>query len=45
MDYVKKVMSNAVYYSVLFTGEPTSRRERLGTTPTRNGTTVATDLP
>jgi soluble lytic murein transglycosylase len=44
-DYVKKVMSNAVYYSVLFTGEPASLRERLGTTPARNGTTVAADLP
>jgi soluble lytic murein transglycosylase len=44
-DYVKKVMSNAVYYSVLFTGEPASLRERLGTTPARNGATVAADLP
>lgn len=36
-DYVKKVMSNAVYYSVLFTGRPASLRERLGTIPARNG--------
>ena len=29
-DYVKKVMSNAVYYSVLFTGRPDSLKARLG---------------
>lgn len=44
-DYVKKVMSNAVYYSVLFTGEPASLRERLGTTPSKDGTTMPADLP
>ncbi|MDR1889983.1 MAG: lytic transglycosylase domain-containing protein [Zoogloeaceae bacterium] len=44
-DYVKKVMSNAVYYSVLFTGEPASLRERLGTAPARDGTSVPADLP
>jgi soluble lytic murein transglycosylase len=30
-DYVKKVMSNAVYYSALFNGQPDSLKARLGT--------------
>ncbi len=30
-DYVKKVMSNAVYYSTLFNGQPDSLKARLGT--------------
>jgi soluble lytic murein transglycosylase len=30
-DYVKKVMSNAVYYNVLFDGRPQSLKGRLGT--------------
>lgn len=29
-DYVKKVMSNAVYYSALFDGQPQSLKRRLG---------------
>jgi soluble lytic murein transglycosylase len=29
-DYVKKVMSNAVYYSTLFEGKPQSLKSRLG---------------
>ena len=29
--YVKNVMSNAIYYATLFTGEPQSLKERLGT--------------
>lgn len=29
-DYVKKVMSNAVYYSALFNGRPDSLKDRLG---------------
>ncbi len=29
-DYVKKVMSNSVYYSTLFTGRPDSLKARLG---------------
>ena len=29
-DYVKKVMSNSVYYSALFNGEPQSIKNRLG---------------
>ena len=36
-DYVKKVMSNAVYYSVLFNGRPASLHERLGIVPPRAG--------
>ena len=30
-DYVKKVMSNSVYYSTLFNGKPDSLKTRLGT--------------
>jgi soluble lytic murein transglycosylase len=30
-DYVKKVLSNATYYAALFTGEPQSLKQRLGT--------------
>jgi soluble lytic murein transglycosylase len=29
-DYVKKVMSNSVYYSALFSGKPDSLKARLG---------------
>jgi soluble lytic murein transglycosylase len=29
-DYVKKVMSNAAYYTVIFTGKPDSLKDRLG---------------
>lgn len=32
-DYVKKVMSNAVYYSALFDGQPQSLKARLGVVP------------
>ena len=35
-DYVKKVMSNAVYYSALFNGKPDSLKARLGTVGPRN---------
>ncbi len=34
-DYVKKVMSNAVYYSALFNGKPDSLKSRLGTVGAR----------
>ena len=46
-DYVKKVMSNAVYYSVLFNGQPASLRARLGTVPARPAvdTPKTPDLP
>lgn len=36
-DYVKKVMSNAVYYSALFEGKPQSLKSRLGVVSSRNG--------
>ena len=45
-DYVKKVMSNAVYYSALFDGEPQSLKPRLGTVGARGRTAPkADDLP
>ena len=34
-DYVKKVMSNSVYYSALFNGKPDSLKARLGTVGAR----------
>jgi soluble lytic murein transglycosylase len=34
-DYVKKVMSNAVYYSAIFNGKPDSLKARLGTVGAR----------
>jgi soluble lytic murein transglycosylase len=36
-DYVKKVMSNAVYYSVLFDGKPQSIKNRLGIVAAHTG--------
>ena len=36
-DYVKKVMSNSVYYSALFDGQPQSLKPRLGTIAPKNG--------
>lgn len=45
-DYVKKVMSNAVYYSALFNGKPTSLKARLGTVGARGSDTMKdADLP
>lgn len=44
-DYVKKVMSNAVYYSVLFNGKPESLKERLGTVAPRAVVVRGEDLP
>lgn len=45
-DYVKKVMSNAVYYTVLFTGKPDSLKARLGTVGARTvDATKDADLP
>ena len=46
-DYVKKVMSNAVYYSALFDGQPQSLKTRLGTIQPKNGTDKpkSEDLP
>jgi soluble lytic murein transglycosylase len=36
-DYVKKVMSNSVYYSALFDGKPQTIKSRLGTIAPRTG--------
>jgi soluble lytic murein transglycosylase len=45
-DYVKKVMSNAVYYSTMFEDKPQSLKSRLGTIqPGRAGDTRGADLP
>ncbi len=44
-DYVKKVMSNAVYYSALFNGQPQSIKSRLGTIAPRVADTKAGELP
>jgi len=45
-DYVKKVMSNAVYYTTLFTGKPDSLKNRLGTIGARNSDAMKdADLP
>ncbi len=43
-DYVKKVMSNAVYYAALFDGTPQSLKAKLGVVGPRGGA-VAEDLP
>lgn len=40
-DYVQKVLSNATYYTALFTGQPQSLKDRLGTVvPQRDETTA-----
>ena len=45
-DYVKKVMSNAVYYSALFEGRPQSIKSRLGVIGARsNGEAKGEELP
>jgi soluble lytic murein transglycosylase len=45
-DYVKKVMSNAVYYATLFEDRPQSLKSRLGVVqPARAGDTRAEELP
>ncbi len=45
-DYVKKVMSNAVYYSAIFNGKPDSLKARLGQIGPRNGAAPKdVDLP
>ncbi|GAB4164936.1 MAG: lytic transglycosylase domain-containing protein [Rhodocyclaceae bacterium] len=36
-EYVKKVMSNSLYYDALFNGRPRSLKARLGTIPAANG--------
>ncbi|MCL2075333.1 MAG: lytic transglycosylase domain-containing protein [Betaproteobacteria bacterium] len=42
-DYVKKVMSNTVYYAMLFSGQPASLNARLGKIPARER--AESDLP
>jgi soluble lytic murein transglycosylase len=44
-DYVKKVMSNAVYYSTLFNGQPQSLKNRLGTVGPRGADPKGEELP
>ena len=44
-DYVKKVMSNATYYSALFSGKPQSIKERLAVIPPRRADEKASDTP
>ena len=45
-DYVKKVMSNAIYYTALFENKPQSLKSRLGVVqPARNGDVRGADLP
>ena len=44
-DYVKKVISNAVYYAALFEGRPQSIQSRLGTISPRGGEVKNGDLP
>ncbi len=46
-DYVKKVMSNSVYYSTLFDGQPHSLKSRLGIVGARRGdeSLKSEDLP
>jgi soluble lytic murein transglycosylase len=45
-DYVKKVMSNAAYYTVIFTGQPDSLKARLGVVGARTADAPKdSDLP
>lgn len=45
-DYVKKVMSNSVYYAALFSDKPQSLKSRLGIVgPRGSGDTTTDDLP
>jgi len=44
-DYVKKVLSNAVYYQVLFTGKPASIKDRLPMIPPRRADEKGSDTP
>ena len=44
-DYVKKVISNAVYYAALFDGRSQSIKSRLGTIGPRAAETKGEDLP
>jgi soluble lytic murein transglycosylase len=44
-DYVKKVMSNAVFYAAQFEGKPQSLKARLGNVRPANGAEVVPDTP
>ena len=44
-DYVKKVISNSVYYAALFDGRTPSIKSRLGVIPARVAETKGEDLP
>jgi soluble lytic murein transglycosylase len=44
-DYVKKVISNAVIYQVLFSGKPASIKDRLPLVPARRNDERATETP
>jgi soluble lytic murein transglycosylase len=45
-DYVKKVMSNSLYYSALFNGQPQSLKNRLGVIgPRSSSDPKAEELP
>ena len=44
-DYVKKVMSNTLYYAALFDNKPQSIKERLGTVRARTSVPKTEDLP
>jgi soluble lytic murein transglycosylase len=44
-DYVKKVLSNAVYYQAMFTGKPASIKERLPMVPARRADEKGSDTP
>ena len=44
-DYVKKVMSNAVYYALAFGQSDVSLKRRIGVIPARDGRTVVEDVP
>jgi soluble lytic murein transglycosylase len=44
-DYVKKVMSNAVYYAAMLDNQPQSLKSRLGTISPRGSVPPIPDLP
>lgn len=44
-DYVKKVMSNAVFYAAQFEGKPQSLKSRLGNVRPANGAETVPDTP
>ena len=44
-DYVKKVMSNAIYYAAQFEGKPQSLKLRLGTVRPASGAEPVSDTP